>query len=50
MTAVNGELKNSPDLVNTKPHDTWMIKVRLTKMAEAASLMDAAAYDALVAK
>ena len=50
VTAVNNELRNNPDLINTKPHDTWMIKVRLTKMAEAALLMDAAAYDALVAK
>ena len=50
VTAVNTALKNSPDLVNNKPHETWMIKVRLTHMAELASLMDAAAYDALIAK
>lgn len=50
VTAVNGELKNSPDLVNNKPHETWMIKVRLTRLAEVDSLMDATAYTALVAK
>jgi len=50
VTAVNGDLKGSPDLINNKPHETWMVKVRLTQMAEIDSLMDAAAYSALVAK
>ena len=41
---VNTALKDRPEDVNTKPHDTWMIKVRLAHDAEASGLMDAAAY------
>ena len=41
---VNTSLKDAPESVNTKPHDTWMIKVRLANAAETDSLMDAAAY------
>ena len=44
----NGSLKDRPDSVNSKPHETWMVKVKLAKPAEAASLMDAAAYGALI--
>src|SRR5262245_38686835 len=41
---VNTALKDRPEDVNKKPHDTWMIKVRLANAAETADLMDAAAY------
>ena len=44
----NGALKDRPDAVNSKPHETWMVKVKLAQPAEAASLMDAAAYGALI--
>ena len=44
---VNGDLKNHPEQINAKPHDTWMIKLRLSNPADAASLLDAAAYQAL---
>jgi glycine cleavage system H protein len=47
---VNGSLKDRPDAVNSKPHESWMVKVKMTSPAEAASLMDAAAYEALIAK
>jgi glycine cleavage system H protein len=43
---VNTTLKDKPEDVNSKPHDTWMIKVRLANAAEASGLMDAAAYQA----
>jgi glycine cleavage system H protein len=46
----NGALKDRPDHVNSKPHETWMVKVKLTNSGELASLMDAAAYEALVQK
>jgi glycine cleavage system H protein len=42
---VNTALKDKPEDVNTKPHDTWMIKVRLANAAETGDLMDAAAYE-----
>lgn len=41
---VNTALKDKPEDVNAKPHDTWMIKVRLANAAETGDLMDAAAY------
>ena len=36
VTEVNGDLTNHPDAVNSKPHETWMIKIRLADASEAA--------------
>jgi len=47
VTAVNAELGNHPDYVNSKAHETWMIRVKVANAAEAASLLDAGAYEAL---
>ena len=47
---VNASLKDRPELVNSKPHDTWLVKVKLADSGETASLMDAAGYEALIAK
>jgi glycine cleavage system H protein len=47
VTAVNGDLKNNPESVNSKPHETWMIKMKLADAGEAASLLDASAYESL---
>jgi glycine cleavage system H protein len=43
---VNTTLKDAPEQVNAKPHETWMIKVRLSDAGELNGLMDAAAYQA----
>lgn len=32
---VNTELKDHPELINSKPHETWMIKMRVADPAEA---------------
>jgi glycine cleavage system H protein len=51
VTATNGALSGSPELVNGQPYgDGWMIRVRLADPTEADGLLDAAAYDALVAE
>ncbi len=50
VTETNGSLKDRPDAVNSKPHETWMVKVKLANAGEAASLMDAKAYEALIQK
>ena len=50
VTETNGSLKDRPDAVNSKPHETWMVKVKLANSGEAASLMDAKAYEALIQK
>ena len=50
VVATNGELKDRPDQVNSKPHDAWMVKVKLADPGEASGLMDTNAYEALIAK
>jgi glycine cleavage system H protein len=47
---VNTALKDRPDHVNSKPHETWMVKVKLNNSGELASLMDAGAYESLIQK
>lgn len=50
VTETNGSLKDRPDHVNSKPHETWMVKVKMTNAGELTSLMDAGAYAALIQK
>jgi glycine cleavage system H protein len=50
VVAVNEELKNAPDKINEKPHESWIIKVELTDPAELDALLDAAAYEAFIAE
>jgi glycine cleavage system H protein len=50
VTAVNEELKNAPDKINEKPHETWIIKVEVADPAAVAKLLDAAAYEAFIAE
>ena len=45
---VNAELKNRPEVINTDPHGTWMIKVRVANPADAGALLDSAAYQQLL--
>jgi glycine cleavage system H protein len=48
VVAVNGDLANHPEAVNSKPHETWMIRIRPSAAAEADGLMDSTAYVELV--
>jgi len=50
VTAVNEELKNSPDKINEDPHGAWIIKVELADPAQVDALLDAAAYEAFIAE
>jgi glycine cleavage system H protein len=50
VVEVNTGLKDRPDEVNTKPHESWMVKVQLASADDAGALMDAAAYEALLVK
>ena len=50
ITAVNEELKTTPDKINENPHTTWIIKVTMSNPAEVNSLLDAAAYEAFIAE
>lgn len=45
VVAINEVLNSAPESVNHDPYTTgWMIKLRLTEAADAAKLLDAAAY------
>ena len=50
VSETNTSLKDRPDHVNSKPHETWMVKVKLSNPGEIASLMNAAAYEQLIQK
>jgi glycine cleavage system H protein len=46
VIAVNDNLSNSPEQVNTDPFGAaWMLKIELSNPAEVDSLMDATAYE-----
>jgi glycine cleavage system H protein len=48
VTEVNDELRHHPETVNTDPHGTWMIRLRVATPAAAASLLDSEQYQALL--
>jgi glycine cleavage system H protein len=50
VSEINTSIKDRPDHVNSKPHETWLVKVKLTNPGETSSLLDAAGYEALIAK
>ena len=50
VSEINTSLKDRPDHVNSKPHETWMVKVTLSNPGEIAALMNAAAYEQLIRK
>jgi glycine cleavage system H protein len=44
-------LRGAPELVNSDPYGGgWMLRVRLTDPSQVAGLLDAAAYEALIAE
>lgn len=50
VVSVNAALENSPELVNQSPHaDGWIVVIELADPSEADGLLDAAAYQALIA-
>jgi glycine cleavage system H protein len=44
VVEVNDALKGHPEVVNSDPHGTWMIKVRLTTPTDSGALLDASQY------
>ena len=48
VVAVNADLKSKPEAINSDPHASWMIDIKLTSPAEAGGLLDATQYAALV--
>ncbi|GAC1664510.1 MAG: glycine cleavage system protein GcvH [Candidatus Limnocylindrales bacterium] len=50
VTSANAALTASPELVNGDPYgDGWMLRIHLASPAEVDDLLDATAYDAVVA-
>lgn len=47
VTEVNDDLRDRPDQVNTRPHDAWIVKMRLTDPEDVRTLLDSEAYTAL---
>lgn len=47
VTEVNTRLAEKPEAVNSDPHGSWMIVVKVTNPTDANDLLDAAAYSDL---
>ena len=50
VVAINDALATAPDLLNEKPHESWIIKVEIADPSQLEKLLDAAAYEAFVAE
>jgi glycine cleavage system H protein len=51
IVAVNQKVLEEPETVNEDPYgEGWLIRIRLTEPSEVDSLLDAAAYRALLAE
>ena len=48
VTAVNDELRQHPETVNSDPHGTWLIKVDVSDPAAVESLLDSQQYQELL--
>lgn len=48
VTAINADLDNSPELINSEPYDAWIFKMKPDNAADVGTLLDAAAYQAVV--
>jgi len=49
VVEVNAALDATPELVNKRPHETWMVVLKLTDASELADLLDADGYADLIA-
>ncbi len=47
---VNDELEDQPELVNSDPYESWIIKVELTDRDELEALMSAEEYQSFIAE
>ena len=48
VSAVNEDLNDTPELVNSDPYEAWFLKIEVEDGAELEKLMDADAYSAFV--
>ncbi len=45
VVEVNAALAQRPEAVNTDPHNTWMIAIKVANPEDLDALLDAAAYN-----
>jgi glycine cleavage system H protein len=45
VVEVNPSLKDHPETVNSRPHETWMVRLRLSDQGSGGSLLDSAQYE-----
>jgi len=45
---VNPALKDHPEAVNSQPHQSWMVKIKLSDSKTLGSLLDSAGYEQLI--
>lgn len=50
VVEVNTALKDKPEDVNGRPHESWMVKIKLASPEAVDTLMEAAAYEAMLAQ
>ena len=48
IVEVNAALKEKPEAVNSAPHDSWMVAIKLSDPGEVGTLLDVAQYTDLV--
>jgi glycine cleavage system H protein len=48
IVEVNSALKEKPEAVNSAPHDSWMVVIKLSDPGEVGTLLDVAQYTDLV--
>lgn len=48
ITAVNDAVSGSPEQVNSDPHGTWLVRLKVSDPAEVHALLDGEAYTAHV--
>jgi glycine cleavage system H protein len=48
VVQVNGAVKDHPEAVNSDPHASWMIKVRVADPSDAEGLLDSTQYQSLL--
>ena len=44
VVEINDHVKNHPEIVNSDPHGTWMIKVKLAQPTDEGALLDSSQY------
>ena len=50
VTEVNEELEDAPELLNEKPYDAWVVKIKLEDASATDGLMNAEEYEKFLAE